>query len=98
MKPASAPWAGGGLHTARPQVLCPRAPVGVCCAPDIFGHLKHHFRLHCPHELRMVVCEVSLHCIEELLIGLSCELRPALAVGDPSMRFVDRGHMAWSLQ
>ena len=46
----------------------------------------------------MVVCEVSLHCIEELLIGLSCELRPALAVGDPSVPFVDRSHMAWSLQ
>jgi len=46
----------------------------------------------------MVVCEVSLHRIEELLIGLSCESRPALAVGDPSVPFVDRGHMAWSLR
>jgi hypothetical protein len=40
----------------------------------------------------MVVCEVSLHCIEEVLIGLSRELRPALAVGDPPVPFVDRGH------
>src|SRR5205085_11623996 len=68
------------------------------CAPDILGHLKHHLRLHCPHELWMVVCEVSLHRIEELLIGLSCESRPALAVGDPPVPFVDRGHMSWSLR
>ncbi len=45
----------------------------------------------------MVVREVSLHCIEELLIGLSCELRPALAVGDSLMPFADRSHCVWSL-
>jgi len=39
----------------------------------------------------MVVCEMPLHRIEELLIGLSSETRPALAVGDPPVPFVEGG-------
>jgi hypothetical protein len=46
----------------------------------------------------MMVCEVSLHRIEELLIAVSRESRPALAVGNPSVPFGDHGHMAWSLR
>lgn len=38
----------------------------------------------------MVVCEVLLHHLEELLIGLADELRPALAGGDPPLPFFDR--------
>ena len=32
----------------------------------------------------MVMCEVPLGRVEELLLGVACELRPALAVGDPA--------------
>ena len=46
----------------------------------------------------MVVCKVLLNRVEELLLGCAGELRPALAVGDPSVPFADRGHMAWSLR
>jgi hypothetical protein len=42
----------------------------------------------------MMMREVSLHHIEELLVGGPCELRPALAVGDPTMPFVDCGQDA----
>jgi DNA-binding SARP family transcriptional activator len=38
----------------------------------------------------MVVCEVLLNRIEELRLGAACELRPALAVGDPTVPFDDR--------
>lgn len=38
----------------------------------------------------MMVCEVLLDRIEELLVGAACELRPALAVGNPPLLFVDR--------
>jgi hypothetical protein len=43
----------------------------------------------------MVMCEVSLGRIEELLLGIAREARPALAVGDPAMPFGDSGHMAF---
>jgi hypothetical protein len=43
----------------------------------------------------MMVCEVSLRRIEELLLGIACETRPALAVRDSSMPFGDSGHMAF---
>src|SRR5690242_17117260 len=35
---------------------------------------------------------VLLSRLEQLMLGATCELRPALAEGDPSMPFVDRGH------
>ena len=38
--------------------------------------------------------EVSLSRIEQLLLGVSCELRPALAVGDPTVAVLDCGHLA----
>jgi hypothetical protein len=52
--------------------------------------LKHHIRLQRPEELRMMVCEVLLNRIEELRVGAACQLRPALAVGDPMVPFDDR--------
>jgi hypothetical protein len=42
----------------------------------------------------MMMCEVSLSRIEELLLRVACEARPALAVGDPSVPVRDCGHMA----
>jgi hypothetical protein len=56
--------------------------------------LKHHIRLQCPEELRMVVCEMPFNRFEELLVGPASEARPALAVGDPPLLFVDRSHVA----
>jgi hypothetical protein len=43
----------------------------------------------------MVMCEVPLSRIEELLLGIACEARPALAKGDPTMPLRDVGHMAF---
>ena len=40
----------------------------------------------------MVMCEMSLNRVEQLLVGATCELRPALAVDDSSLPLVDRGH------
>lgn len=42
----------------------------------------------------MMVCEMTLDRLEQLLVRATCELRPALAVGDSSLSFVDRGHLA----
>ncbi len=42
----------------------------------------------------MVMCEVSLGRGEELVLVVACELRPALAVGDPPGPFGDRGRVA----
>jgi hypothetical protein len=39
--------------------------------------------------------EMSLDRLKQLLIGATCELRPALASSDPSLPFIDRGHIAW---
>ncbi len=36
--------------------------------------------------------EVSLSRFEELLFGIACELRPALAESDPSTSRFDRSH------
>jgi hypothetical protein len=57
--------------------------------------LKHHFRLQRPQELWVVVCEVSLHRVEELLVRIARELRPALALSDPTLPlpFADRCHL-----
>jgi len=40
----------------------------------------------------MVMSEVSLSRFEELLFGIACELRPALAEGDPLTSRFDRSH------
>ncbi len=51
----------GGVCNRPPSIgASPRAPVGVVCATNILGHLKHHLRLKRPQELWMVVCEVPL--------------------------------------
>ena len=68
--------AGGGLRRRPPQAFhCPRT---------FLGHLLHHIQLQRPQELWVVMCEVLLCRVEELLLGIPCELRPALAVGDPA--------------
>lgn len=41
----------------------------------------------------MVMCEVSLHRIEEQLVRIARELRPALASSDPALPFADRCHL-----
>jgi hypothetical protein len=40
----------------------------------------------------MVMCEVPLGRVEELLLGVACEARPALAVSDPTELFSDCFH------
>ena len=42
----------------------------------------------------MVMSEVSLSRIEELLFGITLELRPTLAICDPAVLFSDRGHLS----
>lgn len=42
----------------------------------------------------MMMREVSLNRIEELLLGVAAELRPALAASDPSVPVLDRGDVA----
>lgn len=59
----------------------------------LLGHLTHHISSKRPQELWMVMSEVRLRRLEELLPRVPCELRPALAVGDPAVLFVDRGHV-----
>ena len=54
----------------------------------------HRVQLQCPEELGVMMSEVSLNRLEQLLLGLSCELRPALTVGDPAMSVRDLGHVA----
>jgi len=75
-------------------VLCPRAPAGASYTSDILGHLKHHIRLKCPEELRMVVREMPLNRFKELLVGAARESRPALALSDPPLPSADRSHVA----
>ncbi len=41
-----------------------------------------------------MMCEVLLGRIEELLLGITTELRPTFAVGDPTWLFVDRSHIS----
>jgi hypothetical protein len=41
-----------------------------------------------------MMSEVILSRIEELLFGTATELRPALAISDPTVFFVDRGHLS----
>jgi hypothetical protein len=40
----------------------------------------------------MVTCEMSLDRVEELFVGSAGELRPALAIGDPSLSSIDPRH------
>jgi hypothetical protein len=40
------------------------------------------------------MCEVALKRCEELALVIACELRPALAIGDPPVPSVDPGHEA----
>jgi hypothetical protein len=62
--------------------------------PDVLGHLHHHVSPQCPKELRVVMCEVPLSRIEELLLGIAREARPALAVGDSTVPIHGLGHLA----
>jgi hypothetical protein len=43
----------------------------------------------------MMMCEVPLSRVEELLLGIASEARPALAIGDPPVPFRDFGHLAF---
>jgi hypothetical protein len=43
----------------------------------------------------MMVSEVSLSRVEELLLGIAGEARPALAIGNPTVPSGDCGHMAF---
>jgi hypothetical protein len=61
---------------------------------DVLGHLIHQVQLHCPEELGVMMRDVPLDRFEELLLRTACELRPALAVRDPRMPFVQRGYSA----
>ena len=40
-----------------------------------------------------MMSEVSLRRIEQLLLGIAGELRPALTESDPTVSVLDRGHM-----
>jgi hypothetical protein len=40
-----------------------------------------------------MMSEVSLRRVEQLLLGIACELRPALAECDPTVSVRDRGHV-----
>jgi hypothetical protein len=62
--------------------------------PDVLGHLMHRVQLQCPEELGVMMSEVSLNRVEQFLLGVSGELRPALAVSDPTMSVRDLGHLA----
>jgi hypothetical protein len=42
----------------------------------------------------MMMREVSLCRVEQLFLGIAGKLRPALAVSDPSVSVLDRGHVA----
>lgn len=75
--------AGGGLRAARLRRSCPRTAL---------GHLKYHIKPQRPQELWVMMGEVPLCRLEELMLGIAFELRPALAVCDPYVPFVDRGH------
>jgi hypothetical protein len=61
----------------------------------VLGHLNHHVTPQCPEETRMMVSEVSLRRVEELLLGIACEARPALAICNSSVPFGDGGHVSF---
>jgi len=68
--------------------------MSVLVPPDVLGHLMHRVQLQCPEELGVMMSEVSLNRVEQFLLGVSGELRPALAVSDPAMSVRDPGHLA----
>ena len=51
----------------------------------------HRGQLKRPDELWVPMGEVSLSRVEQLLLGFACELRPALAEGDPTASVLDYG-------
>jgi hypothetical protein len=53
----------------------------------------HQFQPQCPEELWMMVREVSLSRCEQLFLGVASELRPALAVSNPSVAVRAGGHL-----
>jgi hypothetical protein len=57
----------------------------------------HRVQLQCPEELGVMMSEVSLYRFEQFLLGVSCELRPALAVSNPAVSVREPGHMAFVL-
>ena len=57
--------------------------------PDVLGHLMHRVQLQCPKKLRVMMGDVSLSSLEQLLLGIACELRPALTEGDPTVSVLD---------
>jgi hypothetical protein len=61
---------------------------------DVLGHLIHQVQLQRPKELGVMMSDVSLYRFEKLFLRTACELRPALAFGDPPAAFVDRGYSA----
>jgi hypothetical protein len=54
----------------------------------------HHIQLQRPEELRMMMREMSLRRVEQRFVRVACELRPALAVGDPTMTVRRSGQLA----
>lgn len=44
----------------------------------------------------MVMCEVLLSSLEQLLLGITCEFRPTVAVSDSPVPF-DRNHLFLAL-
>jgi len=61
--------------------------------PGVLGHLMHHLELHRPKELRVMMGEVLLNGVEQLLLGVSCEMCPTLAEGGPPVLVRDLGHL-----
>ena len=62
--------------------------------PDVLGHLMHRLQLQRPQELRVMMSKMSLSHSEQLLLGVACELRPALAERGPAVSVLDCGHRA----
>ena len=83
ISPASRP---GGRRSAAPPAS------GVDCPRTFLGHLRHNVEPNRPQELGMVMGEMILRRIEELLLGVTLEPRPTLAIRDPVVLSVDWGH------
>jgi hypothetical protein len=52
----------------------------------------HQLQPQRPEELGVMVREVALRGVEQFLLRIARELRPALAVSDPSVSVPDRDH------
>jgi hypothetical protein len=81
----STPW--------RAAVCAPPAS-GVDCPRTLLGHLLHHVEPYRPEELWVMMSEVSLCRVEELLLRIALQTRPALAKGDSVVLSVDWGHLS----